>query len=195
MKKLKRVLPILALVTAAGCGVKKQTPQQAPKPVKTTVKKQTPKKTRRSWWRKRKPEPVKVQPQPISPQAERDQKISTLCKQFVDLDNKQVNWSGFCEKMQGYIKDDPELAEVCDVLGRIKESTSATSACWKLKPHLKKLPQVVYDEFEKFSVSELLSLVSTRMKQDVIEEQPQQPIAAETTEKAASATTDTKKQN
>lgn len=191
MKTLKRILPIVALITAAGCGIKKQTTQQAPKPVKTTVKKQTPKKPGRSWWRKRKPEPVKVAPQPqVSPTQERDQQISTLCKQFVDVDNKQVNWSGFCEKMQDRIKDDPELAEVCEVLGRIKESTSATSACLKLKPHLKKLPKVVYDEFEKFSVSELLSLVSTRMKQEPVEE-PKQETAA-TTEVAKPAPDKTK---
>jgi predicted small lipoprotein YifL len=173
MKKLCiSVITVIMLVTAAGCGVKKPTQQQqAP----TMTKKQQPaKKQRRAWWRKRKKAPVKVQPQTAPSQlSERDQKISGLCKQFVDVDNKQVNWSGFCEKMSGYIKDDPELAEVCEVLDKIKDSTSATSACWKLKPHLKKLPQVVYDEFEKFSVSELLSLVSTRMKQEVVEEQPQ----------------------
>lgn len=101
---------------------------------------------------------------------ERDRKISVLCKKFVDLDNTTINWCLFCEKISTYVKDDPEFTKICELLDRLKTSTSAMSTCLKLRPYLKKLPKVVYDEFEKFSVSELLSLISTRMKQEIGEE-------------------------
>lgn len=120
---------------------------------------------------KKVPAPVAVKTDLSS---ERDQKISKLCKQFVDLDNKDINWNIFCDKIIDLVKDDQQYNEICTILDKYKTSTSATSTCLKLKPHLKKLPKVVYDEFETFSVSQLLKLISTRMKQEVVIKQTAQ---------------------